>query len=155
MEDGTTIEGSVSMENGFTWTNTSVNGEGMRVETWSGASDDMSETYMKQIQQFDQYFYYAIDHMGAAPGSKEASCHVSNECTQTQQKYCCANAVMTDDNGKENSIYRCINEKIADINMSMEMNGMRMAMKCVDKAFATALSMATATAVGLVAVNMF
>merc|ERR1719263_207987 len=136
----------MSMNGGMTWVNTSTNDDGVRVETYAGMSDDMEENYLKQIMAFDQFYYYAIDHMGAEPGSKKASCMTSNECTQTNQKFCCANAVITDDNGKENSIYRCINERIADINMNMEIEGMKMAMRCVDKTFASALSMATATA---------
>jgi hypothetical protein len=36
---------------------------------------------MKQIQKFDQYFYYAIDHMNAEPGSTINSCNATNQCT--------------------------------------------------------------------------
>lgn len=37
------VNGSMGMNGGMTWVNTSSNEEGMRIETYSGMSDDMEE----------------------------------------------------------------------------------------------------------------
>jgi hypothetical protein len=48
-------------------------------------------------------------------------------------KHCCVNAILTDpETGKVNSIYRCMNEHIADLNMGLSIEGLKVEMKCVD-----------------------
>ena len=70
---GSQLEGSYTEENGMTWTNVPMRGDGYEYSQEQGLAQD-GEQYLKVVQAFDKYFYYAIDHMGAAPGSTVASC---------------------------------------------------------------------------------
>jgi len=46
-------------------------------------------------------------------------------------KSCCAHIVMTDrGSGTQQSMYRCMNERIVDMSFSMEIDGMSLAMGC-------------------------
>lgn len=93
--------------------------------------------------------------MGAEPGSTIASCAVSNECTQKYEKHCCVNALMQEDNGKETSIYRCMNQRVADANFAVTIGGVKVSMKCVGQSGASALTMAAATTLGLATMALY
>ena len=95
--------------------------------------------------------------MNAAPGSTINSCNHTNECTSNYDKHCCVNAFMADPvAGTEHSIYRCMNEKIADANLKFSIEGLEVSMKCVGKSSAAKLSMvATATLASLAAMTLY
>ena len=152
MSDGSKVSGKHGRVGNMTWTNSTVEGDGYKVHTWQGMND--KQQYTKQIAQFDKMFYYAIDHMGAEPGSTIFSCNVTNECTQKYTKHCCVNVVIQDDN-TEHSIYRCMNQRVADANLGFQMNGMKVSMKCLGGSGASQLSMAAATTLGLVAMTLY
>ena len=77
MSDGSNMSGSWGKNGNMTWTNSTVEGDGYKVETQQGMGDN-GQQYMKQVIEFDKMFYYAIDHMGAEPGSTINSCAHSN-----------------------------------------------------------------------------
>ena len=92
---------------------------------------DQAEHLTHRIK-FDKYFMFAMDTTGMKIGSKTKQCKHSKDCGSGYQKMCCVNAVMTDQkNGLQDTMFRCMNYKIASANFEFSMNGMSVAMKCI------------------------
>lgn len=74
--------------------------------------------------KFDKYFMYGIDSMGAR-GNNAPECGpgMANgaQCRggSNGQKSCCAHVVMNEGDGRETSIYRCMNQQVVDASFSM------------------------------------
>ena len=116
---------------------------------------------------FDQYFYYAIDHMGRSPGALDFECSDSRMCQAMdgQEEYCCARALLeTEANtGNPLSLFRCIDSRVVDMNreVSYDIEGMEFRMECVggDEAKLSAkwigFTSVWAAAVALLCVSLF
>lgn len=91
------FSGTMAESDNMYWTNVTGQGEGYEFEQQQGyATDDSGESYMRQVQKFDQYFNFAIDHMNAAPGTMVQSCASSSDCVSNYDEHCCVNVVMRD-----------------------------------------------------------
>jgi len=104
---------------------------------WNGSMNyqmnktDQSQHLVHRIK-FDKYFMYAMDTTGLKIGSKTKQCSHSKDCDGGYLKMCCVNAVMTDQkNGLQDTMFRCMNYKIASANFEFSMNNFKIAMKCV------------------------
>lgn len=87
--------------------------------------------------KFDKYFMYGVDSMGGE-GNSAPQCGPGMpngaQCRGGSygQKSCCAHVVMMEGGGRETSFYRCLNQKVVDASFSMEIDGMKMSMGCMD-----------------------
>ena len=152
------FSGTMAESNNMTWTNITGQGEGFEFEQQQGyATDDSGESYMRQVQKFDQYFNFAIDHMNAAPGTMVQSCASSSDCVSNYDKHCCVNVVMRDgETGRVNNIYRCMTEAVADANMQVSIEGWEVQMSCIGGASGAASMAASGiAALGLAGMALF
>lgn len=90
---------------------------------------------MTSEMKFDKYFLYGIDNMGGQGNGAPETCSGGQDdpCKNLvgSGKSCCAHVVMTDrGSGTQQSMYRCMNERIVDMSFSIEIDGMSLAMGC-------------------------
>ncbi len=87
---------------------------------------------MEYRVKFDQYFEYGMQATGLAKGSMTKQCSNTKDCNgMYYSKMCCVSSIITDKkSGTQDSMFRCMNYKIASANFEFSMNGMSVAMKC-------------------------
>lgn len=84
--------------------------------------------------KFDKYFEYGMMTMGQKIGSDVKQCTKTSDCDgKTLYKMCCVSAVITNrGSGTQESMFRCMNYRLASMNFDMSMDNMKVSMKCTD-----------------------
>ena len=111
---------------------------------------------MTSEMKFDKYFLYGIDNMGGQGNGAPETCSGGQDdpCKNLvgSGKSCCAHVVMTDrGSGTQQSMYRCMNERIVDMSFSIEIDGMSLAMGCSDKSYAKYIASAAVASFATIA----
>lgn len=99
--------------------------------------DAYDGTMISTMTKFDDYFMYSMDNIDSTHSMAE-QCGPGLEqgrdpCKELVDsgESCCALVVMTDKgSGKQDSFYRCMNQKVMDVSFAVEIDGMSMNMGC-------------------------
>ena len=85
------------------------------------------------VVKFDKYFYYSIDNVNVKNTSEVAHCQKTTQCNiDSPNDYCCANAIIRHPGtGQHTSLYRCINQRVADMNWQIRLGDMQISLRCL------------------------
>jgi len=116
-----------------------------------------AKTGVSTVVKFDKYFYYAMDLKNVKEGSTTKQCDTTQDCGQDNgPTKCCVNALITGKKeGKQSSVYRCMNKAIADINMDITINDMSVKMRCLGSGAGYIKPMFMASAATLAAMTLY
>ena len=111
---------------------------------------------LKTVMKFDRFFMYGMDNMGGRNNSApECKPNATDPCKKESGKSCCAHVVMTEGNGEQMSVYRCMNERVVDMAFNFQIDGMSLAMSCSKSkssaSYITGVIMASIAAIGSMA----
>lgn len=110
------------------------------------------------IIKFDKYFYYSIDNVNVKNTSVVAHCQKETQCNiDSPNDYCCANAIIRHPGtGQHTSLYRCINQRVADMNWQVRLGDMQISLRCLGVRGAVFIKTAvTALTIGALSVISF
>lgn len=115
---------------------------------------EMKEEMMEYRVKFDKYFEYGMDTQNMKAGSMTKQCSKSKDCNGRYfNNMCCVSAVMTNKvTNKQDSMYRCMNSRLAQANLQMSMDNMKVSMRCIDSG---AMYMTTAFLASMVSIVLF
>ena len=132
-------------------TGVKVEGDGYEMNAKFGEIDNGQALITET--KFDQYYMYSMDQMdsdgNSAPNCGPSALQGEDECKQMAGggDSCCTHVVMTDrGSGKQQSFYRCMNQKVVDMSFHVEIDGMSMAMGCAGGASSAKYLAGTAVA---------
>ena len=109
--------------------------------------------------KFDRFFMYGMDNLDSK-GNNAPKCGPKyTDCRRITggSESCCVHAVLTDTgNGRQQSMYRCMNMKVVDhTGFDISIDGMKVAMSCLDGSNAVYLASATLASVASIAMTLY
>ena len=172
--DNSTISGSLAT------TDTNLTIQGIGNGTYNNGTDELPFSYQinhkqeknnqeftanatfttEAIIKFDKYFLYSVDNYNVKNTSDISQCQLETQCNRDTARfnnYCCANAIIRHPGtGQHTSIYRCINQRIADLNWNVRLGDMQISMRCLGVRGAVFIKTAvTALTIGAISIMAF
>jgi len=111
---------------------------------------------MEYRVKFDQYFEYGMQATGLAKGSMTKQCSNTKDCNgMYYSKMCCVSSIITDKkSGTQDSMFRCMNYRLAQANFQMKMDDFAIQMQCTDSASSSAMKMTSAFVASMVSMTL-